>query len=76
MVVWTFCLGVAWLCGREVVWSLACFGAALTAKVSRGIVPLSPTSIDSADTSQPPNVEFAWTNHILYRGDQVFSCFD
>jgi hypothetical protein len=23
-------LGVAWWCGREVVWTLACFGAALT----------------------------------------------
>ncbi len=57
MVVWTFCLGVAWLCGREVVWRLACSGAALTVKVSRGIVPLSPTRIDSADTSQPPNGE-------------------
>jgi hypothetical protein len=62
MVVWTFCLGVAWLCGREVVWSLACFGAALTAKVSRGIGPLSPTRIDCADISPAPNGEICMDN--------------
>jgi hypothetical protein len=35
---------------------------------SRGIEPFSPTQIEGAYTSQPPNGErIAWTNHIYFQ---------
>jgi hypothetical protein len=66
-----FCLGVAWWCGRDVVWRLVLFWVCIDVivvrvKVSRGIEPFSPMEIDSADTSQPPNWEICMDqSHIL-----------
>jgi hypothetical protein len=73
-----FCLGVAWWCGRELVWKLACFGSALTwlwlGLKSAGELCHSPLGIDSADNSQQPNGEICIDkSHILKLLQVIFS---
>ncbi len=68
-----FCLGIAWLCGPEVVWRLACFGAAVTCLWLglKSACAIFLMGIDSADTNQPPNGEICMDKSHLLPTDPV-----
>jgi hypothetical protein len=67
-----FCLGVAWWCGRDVVWRLVCFGSALTwlwlGLKSAEELSHSPQWRSTVRTLvNRPMGRFAWTNHIYFQ---------
>jgi hypothetical protein len=61
MVVWTWS-------GQDACLFRRCIDVTVVrVKVSRGTEPFFAMEIDSADTSQPPNGEIAWTNPIYFQ---------
>ncbi len=70
-----FCLGVAWWCGREVVWRLACFGDALTwlclgLKSPEELIYSPQWGSTVWSIVNRPIGRFAWTNHIYFQVTQ------